>query len=338
MEGMGLGSSVFESAENLDLQERDIYSQDSLGTIQCERFECKLGFYVCVVEEEKKLFTFEGSRFIEAFVRKCQRGEILLHPTTRAPIRSFKVFKYTSQNPSPILFQVLDVELMKSRMRFLPILCDDHTRTNQERGKFYFMMAECYRIGEGCDKDPHLQISHCRMAAVLGFEDAKYNLSHYLKEQGNTKESLYWILQYWKNKDITAKGCLQVAFALEDCHLFNAALMFYERAACLGNPYSIGKVIDYYEQGIGVPKNSPLIELWRTLLPQDWQNRNIAVYLEHLSTDSSSGSATKKLDLPSEITERQASWSNADPDKLLPNVKKEIEKQTDGLYIQPKSA
>lgn len=319
-----------------DLQEEvDIYSQEKIKTIQTERFKKNLDLYIGLIEEGKSTFVFEGSRFTEEFIRNCQKNVEMRNPSTRRVIHSFQIFKYNKQlfeaNQKPAFVQVIDKNTLACRPDIIPILWSDHTRTDGERGKFYFIMGSSYHTGKNCQIDIATAITYYRKGAVLGYRDAQYNLSLLLAEKGQPQESLYWALKYWQQaSSISVKGLLQISFAFEDCDLFEKAFLFYKQAAYQKSPYAIGKVIYYYERALGVDKNLEKALLWRQSLPISWQKQEIETYLNYVGTANTSVKIEGDFHLKIEAIDPPPF---PDPDQLLPEVKKKIQENTVDLYL-----
>jgi hypothetical protein len=285
----------------IDLQERDVYTQEKLKKIQTKRFKVNFDFYVCLVEEGTSKYVLEGSRFTEAFIRNCQKNVSTFNPLTRGIVNSFKIFKYNKQigesEPKLEFIQIINKSTIDSPPDFMPILWNDHTRTAEERGKFYSRLADYYYKDK---KDVKLAIFYYERAALLGYRNAQYNLSIALDRELQAKNQqfqdplhwkikLYWMVKYWKDETaISVKGLNELSFAFEDCRLFEKAFLFYEQAAYQGNPYAIGKVIYYYEQGFGVEKDLEKAALWRKSLPISWQNQPIIACMEYFSDPSHS--------------------------------------------------
>jgi hypothetical protein len=321
--------------EEADLQEQDIYSLEKLKDIQIKRFNCNLDFYVALVKEGTKKYVFEGSRFTEDFIKKCQQKKEMSNPLTRKTIHSFEVFRYNKglgdANQKPERIQEINKESIPAQVSLMPILWSDHTRTDEERGRFYFLMGNCYYTGNNCALDMKLAITHYRKGAVLGDRKAQFHLSRLLAKHRQFPESLYWTLKYWQSEpSVSIDGWLQISFAFEDCDLLDKAFLSYRQAAYQGNAYAIGKIIYYYEQGFGVAKDLDQAALWRQALPDAWRDQEIVAYMQYVSNPDYSA-ALKNLKLPTiQKTDTMESFPN--PDVLLPEVKKEIENLTKDLY------
>lgn len=322
--------------EETDLQEQDIYSLEKLKDIQIQRFKCSLDFYVALVKEGEKKYVFEGSRFTEDFVKKCQQKKEMLNPLTRKAIHSFEVFKYNNElseaNKKPERIQEINKDSISVQASLMPILWSDHTRTDEERGRFYFLMGNCYFTGDNCTPDVKLAITPYRRGAVLGDRKAQLHLSRLLAKHQQFQEALYWTLKYWQSEpSISINGLLQISFAFEDCDLFDKAFLFYRQAAYQGHAYAIGKVIYYYEQGFGVTKDLHQAALWRQALPEAWRDQEIVTYMQYVS-DPGHLAAFKNLQLPPTIQKTDEMEFIPNPDTLLPEVKKEIDNLTKDLY------
>ncbi|NRA90248.1 MAG: sel1 repeat family protein [Simkaniaceae bacterium] len=258
----------------------DIYSQETLSSLMNERFNSGLDFYVVVCENEGRPFFFEGGRFVEHFVKESELEKPLFHPITREKIVSFQVYKATPT--SPHFVKVLDESDAKLHVNCLPILLSDHERSEKEKGIYYFMLGECYLEGKDCERDHNLGVKYLKQGAELGNDDARYNLALELSGQGKTKEALYWTAKPWEGKAITkvpVRGINEIANCFERLGDSRQAFLFFNEAACRGNPYAIAKVIRYYDKGFGVSKDATKVQAWKRFIPPGLRGKTSYEYL-----------------------------------------------------------
>lgn len=154
--------------KEIDLNEQDPFRLENLRQIQKSRFEKSLEFYVCAVKEGEKTFIFEGSTFIEAFLRN---GKKLQNPLTRNTIEKFEVLVSTSEKPAFDHFMLQDEVL--DYPNYLPILWSDPDRLDSQLGEYHARMgiflSEKGRVDEA--------IVHFSKAVSYGCREYYMNLS-----------------------------------------------------------------------------------------------------------------------------------------------------------------
>lgn len=293
--------------------ELDVYSQEYLSSIMAERFERGLDFYVVVCQSGKRDFFFEAGRFVEHFVKESEKHKPLPHPMTREEITSFKVYKATPEAPQ--LVHVFDESQARCHVNCLPILLSDHTRSEKERGIYYFMLGECYDKGKDCDPDPERAVFYLTKGAELGNEDARHNLVIKLSYQGKTHEALFWAIKPWEGRaieNVLVQGINEIANCFERLGDSTRAFQFFKEAACRGNPYGIAKVIRYYDEGIGVNKSAEKAESWKEFIPSEWRGKSSLEYLKHVVERPRLIKLTCRRDIPNELksTERPKTLPN----------------------------
>lgn len=254
----------------------DVYSQETFETLKNKN--SNRDFYICVVEEVTKKFVFEGSKFIENFLR--DKNVLFKNPLTNKAIVSFKVYK--SEPDSEDFIKVADEKSAVFPIISLPILANDLDRPPVLRGKYYFQLSECYRVGKGCLPDQEATISYLRDSAALDNTDAQFNLSLLLSEKGLVRESIYWSLKAWKDvpiEEISPKGLIEMGNCFERFSYLQISFCFYQEAAFRGNPHAIAKVIRYNDQGFGRAKNPHQANVWKQFIPYESREKSSADYL-----------------------------------------------------------
>ncbi|MDN3509653.1 MAG: hypothetical protein P0S93_06580, partial [Candidatus Neptunochlamydia sp.] len=123
--------------DKIDLSSEDIFHLETLENIQYARFRRGLDFHVVVVKEEGFQFSFEGSRFVEAFLR-CRKK--LKNPLTKRWIADFTIYRATRMNPKMV--PILNKLKTCNPVNYLPVLYNDHTRPDVERGEYYSRLSE----------------------------------------------------------------------------------------------------------------------------------------------------------------------------------------------------
>lgn len=314
---------------HVPLDQEDIFSLQTFKEIQEERFANHMDFYVCVVKENDHFFFFEGSRFIEAFLKE---GKKLNNPMTRNDIQNFEILCCYKDNPVFSSFKMK--KQIETLPHYLPILWNDHTRAIEERADYLNRMGNCYYLGDGVEKNIDLAIDFCEKAAKLGYSRAKINLSSFFQNIRENKKSLYWLVSFLNSKDsqITSHNllCAAIKFQLENyiSVSISYSTYYYKQAALLGNFYGIGNLIFCYEEGEGIIANRKKASLWRTYLPEEWQSRDIIEFLNHIKkSESDYYKQTQQLSIPRELLENEPGLQPPDADTLFPEIKKELERR-----------
>ena len=320
---------------HVPLDQEDIFSLQTFKEIQEERFVNNMDFYVCVVKENDHFFFFEGSRFIEAFLKE---GKKIKNPMTRNGIQNFEVLCCYKDNPVFSSFKMKEqIEILP---HYLPILWNDHTRPVEERADYLNRMGNCYYMGKGVEKNIELAIYFCEKAAKLGYSRAKINLSSFFQEKIENNKSLYWLLNFLnsKNAKITPNDLLCAATEFEvGEHVVKNRIYsnyYYKQAALLGNLYGIGNLIFTYEEGDGIKQNAHKASLWRNYLPKEQKFKDIVEFLNYLKNSSYDYDKTQTLSLSKELLEDEPELQPPDPDVLFPEVKEDFDRRVtpENLY------
>ena len=316
------------------LDQEDIFTLQTFKEIQEERFANNMDFYVCVVKENDYFFFFEGSGFIEAFLKD---GKKLKNPITRKDIEAFEVLCSHKENSVFSSFKLKkEIELFP---HYSPLIWNDHTRPIQERADYLDRMGECYLIGKGVEKNIDLAIYFCEKSAKLKYPRALYTLSTIFNDRKEYRKSTYWLVHFLKMKDAKINAHILLC-AADDFYRGgiprNSTYRAYysKRAALLGNFFAIGQLIFSYEKGDGIKPNPHKASLWRNYLPEKWQSGDILEFLDHLKKDNFYLNQTQTLSLPKELLEDEPELQPPDPDVLFPEVKEDLDRRvtSENLY------
>lgn len=169
--------------KEIDLNEQDPFRLENLSQIQKSRFEKSLEFYVCAVKEGEKTFIFEGSTFIEAFLRN---GKKLQNPLTRNTIEKFEVLVSTSEKPAFDHFMLQDEVL--DYPNYLPILWSDPDRLDSQLGEYHARMgiflSEKGRVDEA--------IVHFSKAVSYGCREYYMDLAELFSKKDDVKKTEFY--------------------------------------------------------------------------------------------------------------------------------------------------
>ncbi len=299
-----------------DLNQIDLFSQDSLLNLKNEQFGKNLPFYLCEIQENTTQFLFEGSRFCEYVLRDAQP----VNPLTKRPITTFTM--YEASKETSVFHEIFNQDTLKP-INYLPVLWNDCSRSDIEKGEYYCRMGECYAFGTDCEINEKKALEYYRIGAHLGDKTAEYNLMLLLEEKNLKDEHLYWSLKYLENLDpIGVEDYFRCAKAFEAAtHVKNYqeyAFYFFQKGAMAGNPYCIAKMIRYYEVGFGVSRDESKAKAWREYLPEKWREAPIRDYMAHLCENPSILKLTKKHPFPLDLEKTDIVEPN--PDFLFPEL------------------
>ena len=305
----------------INLLQKDIYHLEPLYKIKEERFERGLDFYVCVVTEGKHSFCFEGSRFVEKFLKKRSS---FLNPLTKNLVHDFEVFKFKKCHDKPLLWSNKSKTLQP--LSHLPIFISDHTKSNEERGRAYCFLGREYLS--------QTSVLLFKIGAFLGSLDALEALSKI--DFKSAKVSFYLQLKSGQlNKTLNInvlKNCLLNTPKFQKCTKLISSLVY--KAAIQGNQLSIGGLIDCYENSYGlIPKDLEKARMWREYIPEEWRDKDMADYVAYLAQDRKNFESMEELNLPEELIDPVlANYPLPDPDKLFPGLKEQIEEEFKDVY------
>jgi hypothetical protein len=303
-----------------DLNQTDLFSQDSLFNLKNEQFSKDLPFYLCEVQENTIQFLFEGSRFCEYVLRDDQP----VNPLTKRPITTFTMYEAVKEGS---VFQAIFNQDTLKPINYLPVLWNDCSRSDIEKGEFYCRMGECYAFGTDCEIDQEKALEYYRIGSHLGYKTAQYNLMLLLDEKNLKDEHLYWSLKYLENLDPMVEDYFRCAKAFETAkHVKNYqeyAFYFFQKGAMAGNSYCIAKIIRYYEVGFGAARDESKAKAWREYLPEKWREAPIRDYMTFLCEDQSILTVIKKHPFPLDL-EKMDVVEKPSPGFLFPEIKKVV--------------
>ena len=291
----------------VNLDQDDPICLEKLSDIRKSRFDNNMDFYLCVVRENEHVFLFEGSKFMEAFLRK---KKALLNPLTKQPIESFEVLKSTKQAPNFQHFMMQeDVQVYP---RYLPILWNDQTRSQEQIGEYYFGMGNCYYKGRVVEKDIEQALEFYKKALENGYkktleqgnEKAILNLCHLMRALVK-KSEIENIMPLFENLKIS-HPCFYIELG-RLCNIkygINKEIEHIRPAAFCGNYDAIVRLIDIYE--LSTVRDTEQAKLWRSALPEEWQASKMSLFRKHLEAINYPWNHTQKLDFPEELLKEKA--------------------------------
>lgn len=316
------------------LDQEDIFTLDTFKKIQEERFANNMDFYVCAIKENNRFFFFEGSKFIEAFLRKDKKFK---NPLTQKDIDDFEVLCSYKENPVFSSYKVKkEVEIYPYH---LPILWNDHSRPIKEISMCLYRMADCYFNGQTVERNINLAIYFLEKSAKLKYRKAQIRLSRYFYDKKENRKFIYWLINFLslKNSKKNTHNLLCAAAEFQGGYVprnTSYQTYYYRQAALLGNFFGIGRLIFSYEEGDGIKPNPHKASLWRTYLPEEWRSGDILEFLNHLKKDNFYLNQTQTLSLPKELLEDEPELQPPDPDVLFPEVKEDFDRRVtpENLY------
>lgn len=282
----------------VSLDQDDPICLEKLADIRQSRFDYNMDFYLCVVRENEHIFLFEGSKFMEAFLRK---KKALLNPLTKQPIESFEVLKSTKLSPNFQHFMMQeDVQVYP---RYLPILWNDPTRSQEQVGEYYFGMGNCYYKGRVVEKDIEQALGFYKKAVIKGSEKAVMSL--YVIAKDLKKQDLEEALLFLENLKFHIAGIyLTNAKICYRIDLFDKEIAYTRKQAFLGDYSAIVRLIDIYE--LSTVRDTEQAKLWRSVLPEEWQASKMSLFRKHLEAINYPWNHTQKLDFPEELLKEKA--------------------------------
>jgi len=302
-----------DSSVKVDLEQIDIFSQTSLQELQAARSERTFDFYICKVQENNHSFFFEASQFIQKCFLDTYSGTHLLNPSTRKPIGSFAILK--AEDVSGAFQEIFNgVFADLEEPVYLPVLWNDHLRSDLERAEFYHRMGDHYRLGRSGPPDSQRALYFYEQGAKLGDKGSQCAMILLLQRKGDLSAAALWAAKYIE--DLPAPSAADLILCADCCQnavqgnqniLHNAARAFsyHHRAALLGNPYSIAKMIAYHEASFGTDlgeeQRKTMAGKWRDFIPEEWKNKSISSYLDHLIKIPAITKRTQALNFPQDL-------------------------------------
>ncbi|MDP1880182.1 MAG: hypothetical protein Q8K60_04510 [Parachlamydiaceae bacterium] len=304
---------------NTVIDKIDGFSKKSFREIQENHHNERRPFYVCITEERGRNYFFDGYKFIENF-KRCEETEtILCYPNTKLPIQSFEIYQSTYDNPN--LKPILNEADCKNPINSLQILYTNPVFSKKQRAQIEYLLSQSFfekYQNENNDFESLEKAIIYAQKSSQKIHSAKYTLFECLKENHQLAKSFSYLIQFWKNHDDTFshEGLLDIANQCEDAGYPHIALLFFEKGAYQGIPYSIAKTIEYYSMGIGSQLNLDKAEFWKNQLGTEWKNKSINAYLEYLGETQPNYDSENliTLNLPEE-------WLMKEQQIVLPNEK-----------------
>ena len=258
--------------KDLDLEQIDIYTQESFKTLQSQRFEAGASYYICVVKQDINTYLFDAAQFIE----NCVRGhKVIENPLNRQPIEDLKVLVSSKDSPEFKLFMTR--EEVTTPPNHLFIFWSDTSRELKKR--FHFMLTYG-KWFEDSDIKKTLQIY--LEVAHLGSSEAMIRLVNKYKALSKKDEAFKWLHKLLNQKDLEIEDLFFCAHNLEDFGDDKMAFQAYKLAAERKNMIGLGEVILRLEQGMGIEKSLEESAQWRKQLPPPWKDRPMSEFCDHL--------------------------------------------------------
>lgn len=251
--------------------EQDIYSLETLQSLQDQRFELGLDLYICVVKEGDRAFYFDASKFMENCIR--DHG-IIDNPLTRKTIETFEIYISTQAHPDFQLAMTKDEALEKPN--FYPVYWNDSALSLESRLSFMMLYAKHF---ESTDLDRALRIY--KLAAERGSLDAKIRLAtHYSDEAPERTEAVKYLKAcVEEEKGITTTNLYAFGRRLAQFQESQWSFRAFKIMADRGNLFGIGLMIRSFEH-----QDPSKAAEWRQKLPEGWRDQTVAAFFQHLKT------------------------------------------------------
>lgn len=258
--------------KELDLNQVDIYTQESFKDLQNQSFKEGLVYLICQVTDDVSSYFFDASKFVEHCIHD---GKITENPLTRLAIRDIKIF--ASSKEDPLFKLVMTQEEVCTPPNHLPILWNDPSRPLDKRFHYKLTYGKFF---EEKEIEKTLHIYH--EVAELGSLEAMIRLVEKYKSLGKRDETLKWLATLVEQKEITTKDLFYCAHNFEDMGEKERALKAYQYAAARRNMIGIGEVILQLESK-GSEKDTEELSFYRQQLPEEWREKSIALFYDHLT-------------------------------------------------------
>ncbi len=128
----------------VDLGQVDPYSLESLEDLLRARTSVGLDFYATFFKQDGRSYFFEASRFVEQIFRKNPRN-----PLTNIEISYFEILRYAGERQS--FEPYCSSEQIKDPFFYVPIVINDHTRTEEEKQEYLHRVGQSYLKEESYD-------------------------------------------------------------------------------------------------------------------------------------------------------------------------------------------
>lgn len=257
--------------KDLDLEQKDIYTQETFEDLQSQRFKAGAYCFICSVKDSSGSYLFDASQFIENCVRK---HKVIENPLNRQPVLDFQVL--VSSQDCPVFKLFMTREQVTTPPNHLPIFWNDTSRPLDKR--FHYMLTYGKHF-ETSDIKKTLQIY--QEVAELGSTEAVIRLVEKYKSLGKRDEALKWLERLLGQKDITTEDLFYCAHNFEDFEEDQIALKAFKRAAERKNMIGLGEVIQRLEEADG-EEAAAEVASWRQELPEAWRDKPMDAFCEHL--------------------------------------------------------
>ncbi|MCB1109854.1 MAG: sel1 repeat family protein [Chlamydiia bacterium] len=247
------------TSRNFNLESVDIYSQDTLQSLQEERFASGLDYYICVINENDYEFLFDASNFFEQCIRD---HKIISNPLSNREVSDLQVFVASQSHPE-FKLALTQEELIK-HPNHLPIYWNDPSFPLAERLQFMVNYARHYR-----PLDPDKAIPIYEIAAEEGSLPACLDLvMHYMKIK-DRENSIKYLKACIEHVDISPQNlriCAKKFIQLEEKEF---AFKAYSLAAHKGDSDSIRAIIQLLESGMIAETGQDTLACWKSKLPKE---------------------------------------------------------------------
>ena len=254
--------------------EQDIYSQETLQTLQSQRFELGLDLYICVVKKGGRAFYFDASKFMEHCI---QNDRVIYNPLTREPINTFEIYISTQAHPDFQLAMTRKEALEKPN--FYPVYWNDSDLPLESRLSFMMLYARHF---ESTDLEEALRVY--KLAAERGSLNAKIRLAtHYSDEAPDQTQAVKYLKACIKEeKDVTTTNIYALGRRLARFQEPQWAFRAFKIMADRGNMFGVGLMIRSFEQGIGTDQSPIKAAEWRQKLPEGRRDKTMEAFFKHL--------------------------------------------------------
>ncbi|MEM8727336.1 MAG: hypothetical protein AAGE99_01275 [Chlamydiota bacterium] len=263
--------NFLKKEKTFNLNEIDIYTQYEFEVLKKEKFKSNLDYYICIVEEVKATYLFDGEMFVKNYLTN---PSALNNPISKKPIEDFEVYRYgLKSNQAERFTDKLGIDKKKTSALIL-----GNSQLIEDEDKAYLWLEYAKAIK---GTDPDLSIEAYITAAKLGNLAAQVDLFNNYRDTNNYKGAAFWIDEIVKQ---TPNDLNHIA-AAADAHLRNGDYEIYynycERNAKKGNLAAVVQIIEAIEKGV-IKKELSQLQKWRKILPDKLQKLSTEDLFSHL--------------------------------------------------------
>ena len=220
------------SLVDLNLGELDAYSQIPFKSLQAQRFELGMDYYICLIKEGDHTHLFDAAQFIEHCVRE---HKVIKNPNTNLPIKDLEIRVSSRTHPGFRLY--MKGEKALKTPNHLPILWNDPSQSLDHRLGFKYLYGKAF---EEHDLEKSIQVY--QEAAREGSTAAKIKLGILYSQLRRKESAIRYFCEAIRAEDISTQNILFCSQRLERYGQSQLVFEGYSLAASRGNAEALRKV------------------------------------------------------------------------------------------------